>query len=186
MMPSTSDRAHRLWARASGHRPRLTVAPPRFAGCCRSVARRYQAAVFLQLLCASAIALAAESSPVGAWKTIDDQTGQVRAIVRIAEVNGEYQGQIENIFPQPGEDPSPRCEACSGARRDRPLLGMVIIENIRKRDREYSGGTILDPETGTTYRCSLALADAGRKLLVRGFVGFSLFGRTQTWLRNEP
>ena len=128
---------------------------------------------------------AVETTVEGVWKTIDDESGQVRALVRISETDGEYLGRIEKTFPQPGEDPNPRCDACDGARHNQPLAGMIIIEHIKKQGDEFSGGTILDPETGTTYRCRMTLAKHGRKLLVRGFVGFSLFGRTQTWLLAE-
>ena len=140
----------------------------------------------LLLLLAGAGSSAAEPTAEGAWKTIDDHSGQVRAIIRMIEVNGEYQGRIEKIFPQPGEDLNPRCEECDGVRHNQPLQGMTIVERMRKEGNEFVGGQILDPETGTTYRCRMRLAEDGRKLLVRCYIGFSLLGRTQTWLRAEP
>jgi uncharacterized protein (DUF2147 family) len=50
---------------------------------------------------------------------------------------------------------------------------------------EYQGGEILDPENGKVYRVKMNLQDRGRTLHVRGFIGFSLFGRTQIWIREE-
>jgi uncharacterized protein (DUF2147 family) len=130
-------------------------------------------------------AFAGELSPLGLWKTIDDNTGKPRGLVRIVEVNGEYQGKVEKIFPKPGEDPDPKCEKCDGARRNQPVIGMTILWGLTKQGDEYQGGEILDPENGKVYRAKMKLIDAGRKLEVRGFIGFSLFGRSQTWMREE-
>jgi uncharacterized protein (DUF2147 family) len=137
------------------------------------------------LLCATASLYAAEPSPAGLWKTIDDQSGQPKGLVRIREVNGQYEGRIEKIFPKPGDDPAPKCDKCDGARRNQPVLGMTFLWGLTKQGDEYQGGEILDPENGKVYRAKMKLADGGKKLEVRGFLGFSLFGRSQTWLREE-
>jgi uncharacterized protein (DUF2147 family) len=128
---------------------------------------------------------AAEQTPAGLWRTIDDQTGKARGLVRITEINGEYQGRIEKIFPKPGDDPNPKCEKCEGARQNQPVLGMTILWGLIKDGNEYQNGEILDPETGKIYRARMKLEDGGKKLDVRGFIGFSLLGRSQTWLREE-
>lgn len=128
---------------------------------------------------------AAEPTPVGLWKTIDDNTGQPRGLVRIREVNGRYEGRVEKGFPKPGENEPPRCEKCDGARRNQPVLGMTILWGLTKQGDEYQGGEILDPESGKIYRAKMALSDGGKKLEVRGFIGISLLGRSQTWLREE-
>jgi uncharacterized protein (DUF2147 family) len=128
---------------------------------------------------------AADLSPVGLWKTIDDNTGQPRGLVRVSQANGEYQGKVEKIFPKSGEDPSPSCDKCDGARRSQPVIGMIILWGLTKQGDEYQGGEILDPENGRVYRAKMKLEDAGRKLHVRGFIGLSLLGRTQIWLREE-
>jgi uncharacterized protein (DUF2147 family) len=133
----------------------------------------------------SSSAFGADGSPVGLWKTIDDQTGKPRGLVRITEINGQYQGSVEKSFPKPGEDPNPKCEKCEGARRNQPVLGMTILWGLQRQGDEYQGGEILDPETGKVYRVKMKLEDNGKKLDVRGFIGFSLFGRSQTWLREE-
>jgi uncharacterized protein (DUF2147 family) len=128
---------------------------------------------------------AADLSPVGLWKTIDDNTGQPRGLVRVSQANGEYQGKVEKIFPKSGEDPHPSCDKCDGARRSQPVIGMIILWGLTKQGDEYQGGEILDPENGKVYRAKMKLEDAGRKLHVRGFIGLSLLGRTQIWLREE-
>jgi len=151
----------------------------------RKLSRISSLLVQLLLVLSSAAVFAAELSPVGVWKTIDDQTGKPRGLVRITEVNGQYQGRIERAFPLPGEDPNPKCDKCSGVRRDQPVVGMVILWGLTKQGDEYQAGEILDPENGKIYRAKMTLEDDGKTLHVRGFIGFSLLGRTQVWLREE-
>ena len=128
---------------------------------------------------------AAESTPIGLWKTIDDNTGQPRGLVRIREVNGRYEGRVEKGFPRPDEKEPPRCDKCDGARRNQPVLGMTILWGLTKQGDEYQNGEILDPESGKIYRAKMKLTDGGNKLEVRGFIGISLLGRSQVWLREE-
>jgi uncharacterized protein (DUF2147 family) len=137
----------------------------------------------LALLCSAGVA--AELSPSGLWRTIDDRTGKPRGLVRITEVNGEFQGKLEKTFPQPGEDPDPKCDQCSGSRRHQPVIGMTIVWGLIKRGEEYQAGEVLDPENGKIYRAKAKLEDGGKTLHVRGFVGISLIGRTQVWVREE-
>ncbi len=125
---------------------------------------------------------AAEPSPVGLWRTVDDKTHKPRGIVRIYEENGTFFGRIETSFNP--EELTARCRKCSGDRKDAPVIGLVIMRGLTKRGGEYSGGEILDPETGWTYRCRFTLSGEGEKLFVRGYLGMSLLGRTQTWFRT--
>lgn len=133
--------------------------------------------------CFAASALCDSASIVGKWKTIDDETGQPKSIVEIYEKDGMYFGQIKELFRKPGEDPDPVCDKCAAddPRKDQPIKGMVIIQNMKQDGDEYSGGTILDPKKGSTYDCKLWIEEG--KLMVRGYVAF--FFRTQTWQRVE-
>jgi len=130
-------------------------------------------------------AWAGTTSPVGGWRTIDDNTGKERSIVRINEVNGELQGMVEKIFDRPGDDPRHLCKDCKGERKDKPVVGMTILWGLKKDGDEWSDGEILDPDNGRVYRCKMTLSEDGTRLNVRGFIGISLIGRTQTWHR-EP
>ena len=121
-------------------------------------------------------------SPVGVWKTIDDKTGKDRALVRIYEQDQKFFARIEHVLT-PGDE-ARICNKCRDERRDQPVLGLVFMRGMSRQDDEYRGGDILDPETGSVYRCKFQLADDGRTLNVRGFIGFSLFGRSQRWLRQ--
>lgn len=121
------------------------------------------------------------SSPVGRWRTIDDHTHQAKAIVRIFEQNGKLYGVVEkSLIPNP---PHRTCDACTDDRKGKPILGMDIIRGLQQDGDTWDHGTILDPETGKVYRCKMSLRDGGRKLAVRGFIGFALLGRTQVWER---
>jgi uncharacterized protein (DUF2147 family) len=144
---------------------------------------RALAVAFLLLLPGAAIAQAL--TPAGLWKTFSDHTGEADGLVRIVEVNGEFIGKVLAVFSPPATDPNPLCEECSGELKDQPVVGMTILRGLRWDGEEYSGGEILDPDDGRVYRCRLRLAEGGRKLQVRGFIGISLFGRTQTWERQE-
>jgi uncharacterized protein (DUF2147 family) len=144
------------------------------------------------LLSASLIAFAAaapawadDASPVGLWKNIDDVTGKPKALIRITENKGEVRGQIEKLFLAAGENPNPRCDKCQGANKDQPVLGMVFMSGLRKNGDDYSGGEILDPDSGKVYRSKLTLVDGGKKINVRGYVGVPMFGRSQTWVRQD-
>jgi uncharacterized protein (DUF2147 family) len=144
------------------------------------------ASLVLALVVLAAIAVnAAEPSPVGLWRTIDDNTGQPKGLVRIRAVDGQYEGKIEKAFPKPGEDPAPKCDKCDGTRHNQPVLGMTILWGLTQQGDEYQGGEILDPESGKIYRVKMKLTDGGKKLEVRGFIGISLLGRSQIWLREE-
>jgi len=122
-------------------------------------------------------------SPVGRWRTVDDKTGQPRSIVLIWEENGQYFGRVEESL-NPARA-GRRCDMCTDERKDQLIVGMTIIRALKKSGDEYSGGDILDPDNGKVYRCKLRVKQQGEALSVRGFLGASLFGRSQTWTR-EP
>lgn len=132
---------------------------------------------------AAVVASAAdETSPAGLWQSVSDVDGKPSGYIRISEVDGEYRGVIER-----GVDESRRdelCDKCPGARHNQPKLGMTIITGVHRNGERFDGGEILDPDTGNVYRVRLTPVDGGRKLEVRGYLGISLFGRTQTWLRQ--
>lgn len=125
----------------------------------------------------------ATDSPLGLWRTIDDKTGKPRSVVRIYEENGRLFGRIVRGFD--ARENERRCTLCSDERRDQLLRGLLIIRNFKPDGAEYVDGDILDPDNGKTYSARMKLEEGGRKLAVRGFVGISLFGRSQVWER-EP
>jgi uncharacterized protein (DUF2147 family) len=125
------------------------------------------------------------NSPVGRWQILDEDSHTPRAVVEMTLVDGELQGRTVQSFLRPGEPPDARCVRCEGERKNQPMLGMVILWGLRADGADWQGGHVLDPTTGRTYRASVTLIEGGTKLRVHGFIGLSLFGRSQTWLRLE-
>jgi uncharacterized protein (DUF2147 family) len=123
------------------------------------------------------------TSPLGRWKTIDDKTGKVKSIVDISEQNGALNGIIEQLFDPPV--PNPTCYLCTGAKKDQPLVGLQVLWGFHADGDAWSGGQVLDPETGKIYRASFALEGGGKQLRLHGYIGIPLFGRTEYWVRAE-
>lgn len=133
----------------------------------------------------SSFACLAQNSIVGNWKTIDDETGRPKAIIKIYEESGELRGQIIQLFRYPEDIENPVCDKCVGERQGRPVLNMVILWGLKKQEEgKWSGGEILDPKKGKIYSAKVELIDEAKRLKVRGFLGFSLLGRTQIWERQ--
>lgn len=131
----------------------------------------------------SSAAWADETSPVGLWRNVDDVSGKPRALIRITESNGTLQGRVEKVFLGPNE--SGTCVKCEGPLKNAPVTGMVILSGLRKDGDEYTGGKILDPDSGRVYSSKISLTTGGAKLNVRGFVGVSMLGRSQVWERQD-
>ena len=134
------------------------------------------------LAAASAVAFA-QATPAGLWRTIDDETKAEKSLVRLTDNGGVITGKVEKII-----DPAKQndlCTKCTDARKDQKVLGMTILEGVKKNpDEDYwDGGTILDPNNGKVYKVRLTPKDGGKTLQVRGFIG--PFYRNQTWLRVE-
>ena len=123
----------------------------------------------------------AQGSPAGQWQTYDEDTGAKKAIVQITQLqSGELIGKIVKLIEKPGAT----CKKCSGNKKDKPIEGMTIFWGLRPDgDNEWDDGEILDPHNGKTYSLKAELSDDGSTLELRGYLGFSLLGRTQTWKR---
>ena len=135
------------------------------------------------VLAFTAGAACAQATPVGLWKTIDDETKQEKSVVRIIESAGVLSGRIEKIVDPAKQDSA--CDKCEDARKGQKVLGMTIVEGVKKNADEpyWDGGTILDPNNGKTYKVRMTPKDGGKTLEVRGFIGF--FFRNQQWIRVE-
>ena len=136
----------------------------------------------------SGFCLAGEQiSPVGRWKTFDEETGKPKSIVRIADNRGVLEGRIEDLL-DPEDLVDAVCELCTGVRHKQKIIGLHVLSNLHQASGnpvKWEGGEILDPENGKTYRASLMLSSDGRRLDVRGYIGTPLLGRTQTWQRVD-
>ena len=133
------------------------------------------------LICVFTIAIKAQTI-TGKWKTIDDTTGEAKSIIEIYEQNDKIYAKINELLVE--EDKGKVCENCTGKNKNKPIIGMVIVNGLVKDNDEWNGGKILDPKNGKEYKCYLSFVSEN-KLKVRGFIGFSLLGRTQYWYKID-
>ena len=147
------------------------------------VKKPYLLLIICSLMSFSSLAYA-ENSPIGLWKTIDDATGKPRALIRISDKNGELIATFEKGL-LPSDSPNDVCEQCTGERKGKPLIGMIIMDCMKAKGDTFEGGHILDPDNGEIYKCKIKLDSTGKQLEVRGFIGISLIGRSQIWVREE-
>jgi len=139
------------------------------------------------LLLAGSLEALADPSPIGLWKTIDDDTHQEKSLVRIKEESGALVGRIEKLL-DPSDPPDARCDKCSDERKNQPVVGLTILRGVKRnadQPERWDGGDILDPDNGKVYRVRLEPQDQGRKLEVRGYIGTPLLGRSQIWVRAD-
>ena len=131
------------------------------------------------------LAALAQMTPVGLWKTIDDDGKTEKSYVRISDAGeGNLTGKVEKIVDPSKQDE--RCTKCTDARKDQPILGMTLFSGLRQDIDEkdlWQGTRILDPNKGSEYRMTIRMIEGGRKLLLRGYLG--PFYRTQEWIRVE-
>jgi uncharacterized protein (DUF2147 family) len=144
--------------------------------------QRTIATVALALLAGAATA---QMTPVGLWKTIDDETKKEQSLVRIVDNGGAVSGRIEKLL-DPETKPDSVCDKCTDDRKGQPILGLTILRNLKQSDEDktvWEGGDVLDPNNGKVYRARLKPLDGGKQLQLRGYLG--PFFRTQTWIRVE-
>jgi len=137
-------------------------------------------AFFVGMLLVVFAPLALAASPAGTWTTIDDQTGQKRAVVRVNVSGSSLSATIIKVYPQAGD--TGICSKCPGGFKGKPIQGLTFVWGLKdKGNGVWDGGSILDPKSGKVYRAKITLE--GNKLYVRGYVGVSILGRTQVWVR---
>ncbi len=142
-------------------------------------------ALLLGLAIALASGFAQAGTLAGLWKSFDDKTNKPRSLIRISEHNGEYSAVVEKglLATDTGEAV---CDKCTDERKGQRIVGMTIAKGLKEtKPNLYEGGKILDPENGKEYKCKMMLDENGNKLEVRGFIGISLLGRSQNWVREE-
>jgi uncharacterized protein (DUF2147 family) len=127
----------------------------------------------------------ADLSPEGRWRVVSDETHKSVAIMKVYAQDGEYRAQIEKILDKANDKSPSICDKCPGSLKGHPIEGLVVMQGVKRSGEFYGGGHILDPDSGSYYRVSMELAPDGKTLNVRGYVGFSLLGRTQVWYRLD-
>ena len=118
---------------------------------------------------------------IGKWQTINDETKKAQSLVTIWEENGTLKGRIDELLKP--ESKGSLCDKCKGEFKNKKIEGMTFIWDMSKDGNNYDNGKILDPASGKIYSANMKLIEGGSKLKVRGYIGFSLLGRTQVWVK---
>lgn len=151
-------------------------------------------AKFLSTLVVASLALAnfslAQAADLtGKWRTIDDKTGFSKALIEIKQDNsGAYHGTIIKVIPRPGYTPKETCQNCPAPYTNKPMVGLTVLSGLKqdpKNDNNFINAKVLDPLSGKIYSGKAKLSPDGRRLSMRGYVGISALGRSQTWLRED-
>ena len=139
--------------------------------------------LFILILFCSFSVFSQVSNIVGSWKTIDDKTGEEKSIVRIYKAeNGKYYGKIEKLF----KEPDTKCVNCKDDKKDKPILGMVIITDMKEKGDKLDGGFILDPANGEKYYVTITYDKKSEKLKLRGSLDkLGMLGRNQYWVKEK-
>jgi uncharacterized protein (DUF2147 family) len=134
----------------------------------------------------SALSATAQMTPAGLWKTISDKDGTPQSEVRIVDNGGVLIATLVKVY-RPTFKGDEVCGECKDDRKDKPIIGLELMRGLKKTDGKdvWEGGTIVEPDSGTVYKAKVTPIEGGAKLEMRGFVGFALLGRTQTWIRIQ-
>ncbi|MFH7766733.1 DUF2147 domain-containing protein [Acinetobacter sp. BSP-28] len=124
---------------------------------------------------------------MGTWIQIDDKTGSPKALIEIQkQSDGSYSGKIIKVTPRPGYTPRETCFQCPPPYTNQPILGLEVFKGLHHvNGNNYANGRVLDPLTGRIYGLKGRMTPNGKRLILRGYVGISALGRTQTWIRND-
>ena len=134
----------------------------------------------MSILVLSGMYTISAQSIFGKWKTLNEDTNKTESIVEIYKKEDKVFAKIIKIINKSDRDRV--CNACKGKNKDKPILGMVILNGLKKEGKNWDNGKILDPKNGKYYSCYITLLN-NTKLKIRGYIGFSLIGRTEYWYR---
>ncbi len=124
----------------------------------------------------------------GTWQQIDDKTGSPKAIIEIRkDSNGTFTGKIVKVTPRPGYTPRDTCNNCPAPYTNKPILGMDILTGLKhvQGTNNYDKGRVIDPLAGKIYDAKVRINANGKRLTLRGYMGVSALGRSQTWIRQD-
>ena len=118
----------------------------------------------------------------GKWYSTNEETGEIDSVIEVYKKQEKAFGKIIEI--KNSERKNAVCDLCKDKNKNKPILGLNILNGLEKDGEEWSGGTILDPRNGNVYKCFIQLVQQ-EKLKIRGYFGLSIFGKTAYWQRAK-
>ena len=122
----------------------------------------------------------AQNSAIGLWKNVEPDKV---TLIRLYEDGGKLLGRIEKVLKNNVEDTAATCVKCKDENKGKPMAGLQLIWDMKPDGDKWSGGKLLDPDSGRIVNCKLETAEGGTKLLVKGSIAF--LSKTQTWTRAD-
>ena len=142
--------------------------------------------VSILFLCAATIfANAQVDKMLGYWASVDDETGKEESIFHIYKAtDGKYYGKLVKLLNP--DKKGAVCDKCTGADKDKPLEGLILMKGLVEDGDILSGGKITQPKTGKVYYLKVSLDEKTGKLKLRGSLDkMGALGKTQYWVRRK-
>lgn len=123
------------------------------------------------------------------WRILDSRSGVIESIMRFEqEKDGSYSGTVIKSAPNPLIRLYETCVKCPAPFTDKPIVGMKVLWGFKQDDKHperFNDGYAFDPKNGKTYKARIRISSDQRRMMLRGYIGTPMIGRTEVWLRGD-